>query len=331
MYMKIFVANTIPNQRVIDILSGVYSSVKSPTLFSINSSIVSLEQSDAVLIPHDAYDFGSNYHYMRYIDELSKKKTIIFSDRGDFPICPKIKNSISLRIAINPGEKIWNKIIVPCNIESLNHLPLREYNSEPTINFTGFVPRIMSPRRFLKSLKRGPQNIVIDNGSIVRFLALNKCKKQLQNFSFTIRNEYFKGNKDYHRRSVYRKEYINNISVSDIILAPRGDANQSQRFYEAISSGRIVLLPNSRIVFPSVYMKSEIMKISLILFNLNEVSLNERVNDFWRGIQSDNNYHLRQEQIKKFFNEELRFDVFMKKLFSYNIDYIKVLSAYREI
>jgi hypothetical protein len=73
------------------------------------------------------------------------------------------------------------------------------------------------------------------------------------------------------------------------------------------------------------------MKISLILFNLNEVSLNKRINDFWGEIENDSNYYLRQKQIKKFFNEELRFDVFMKKLFSYNIDYIKILSAYREI
>jgi hypothetical protein len=329
--MKIFIADTMPKQPVIDILSDAYPGVDNPTLFSINNSIVPLEKSDAVLIPHDAHEFASNYNYMKYIDELSKKKLIIFSDRSDFPICPKIKNSISLRVAINPGEGIWNKIVIPYNIESLSHLPLRQYHSEPSINFTGFVPRITSPRRFLKSLKRGPQNIVIGNSSIVRFLAINKCKKQLKNFSFTIRNKYFKSTKDYQQRSVDRKEYINNMSVSDIILAPRGDANQSQRFYEALSSGRIVLLPNSKIVFPSIYLKSEIMKISLILFNLNEVSLNKRINDFWGEIENDSNYYLRQKQIKKFFNEELRFDVFMKKLFSYNIDYIKILSAYREI
>lgn len=329
-FMKIFIADAIPNQPVIDIVSGAYSNLDRPITLSINSFKGSLEQSDAVLIPHDAYDFRSNHNYIKYIDQLSKKKTVIFSDRSDFPICPKIKNSISLRVAINPGEGIWNKIVVPYNIDSLSHLPLRQYNSQPTIDFTGFVPRITSPRRFLKSLKRGPRNIIIDNSSMVRLLAINKCKKQLQDFSYTKRNKYFKGTKDHHQRSLDREEFINNMSTSDIILAPRGDANQSQRFYEALSSGRIVLIPNSRIIFPSVYLKSEIMKTSLILFNLNEGSLSKRVNDFWHGIQSENNYYARQKQIKKFFNEELRFDVFIEKLFSHNIDYIKTLSAFRD-
>ena len=63
---------------------------------------------------------------------------------------------------------------------------------------------------------------------------------------------------------------------------------------------------------------------------MNEGSLSKRVNDFWHGIQTENNYYARQKQIKKFFNEELRFDVFIEKLFSYDIDYVKTLSAFRD-
>jgi hypothetical protein len=47
-----------------------------------------------------------------------------------------------------------------------------------------------------------------------------------------------------------RKEFLNSIQESHIVWAPRGDANQSMRLYEALSAGRVVLVPNSKMTFP---------------------------------------------------------------------------------
>ena len=327
--MKIFIADFIPDQSVIDFLCDQKLSLNSSKLFSSINQVASVERSDAVLVPHDAYEFATNKDYMKYINDIAKKKIVIFSDRSDFPVCPKIVNSIGLRVAINPGENIFNKIVVPYSIQSLEQLPLRDYKPRPEINFTGFVPRIISPQRLLKSVKLNPQNFVINNAAILRNLSIRKCEKQLDNFSFTKRSYYHKGSKKYDKRNIDRNEFLKNTSNSDILLAPRGDANQSQRFYETLSSGRIALLPNSKMIFPKVYLQSDIFKISSITFSISELSLNKIVYDFWDKIQNTRNYHSRQEQIKKFYNDELNFDTFIKKIFSHNLDYIKSLSNYR--
>ena len=329
MLMKIFIADFIPDQSVIDFLCGQKLSLNSSNLFSNINQVASLERSDAVLVPHDAYEFAANDDYMKYINNISKKKIVIFSDRSDFPVCPKIGNSISLRVAVNPGENKYNKIVVPYSILSLDQLPLRDYKLQPMINFTGFVPKIISPKRFLKSVKLNPQNFMINNSAILRNLSIRKCEKQLDNFSFTKRSYYYKSSKKYDERNIDRNEFLKNTSNSDIILAPRGDANQSQRFYETLSSGRIALLPNSKMMFPKVYLQSDIFKISTIMFSISELSLDKIVYNFWEKIQNTRNYHLRQEKIKKFYNDELNFDIFIKKLFSNNLDYIKSLANYR--
>jgi hypothetical protein len=47
-----------------------------------------------------------------------------------------------------------------------------------------------------------------------------------------------------------REEYIQNIVNSDFVLAPKGDANFSSRFYETLSLGRIPVLIDTDMVLP---------------------------------------------------------------------------------
>lgn len=46
------------------------------------------------------------------------------------------------------------------------------------------------------------------------------------------------------------KEYVENISNSDFVLAPKGHGNASVRFFEALSLGRIPVLINTECVLP---------------------------------------------------------------------------------
>jgi hypothetical protein len=47
-----------------------------------------------------------------------------------------------------------------------------------------------------------------------------------------------------------RQEYIDNMIGSDLILSPKGDANASVRFFEALSMGRIPLLIDTEMCLP---------------------------------------------------------------------------------
>ena len=47
-----------------------------------------------------------------------------------------------------------------------------------------------------------------------------------------------------------RREYVENLRECDIALCVRGDANASQRFYEALSASRIPLFLDTDCVLP---------------------------------------------------------------------------------
>jgi hypothetical protein len=47
-----------------------------------------------------------------------------------------------------------------------------------------------------------------------------------------------------------RREYLENIRDADYVLAPKGDANYSSRFYEVLSLGRIPVLLDTDAVLP---------------------------------------------------------------------------------
>jgi hypothetical protein len=327
--MKIFIAETINNANIIEIISGKFTALESPVSSFLINQVKSIDIADAILVPHDAYDFVKNDSYLRYLIEISKLKQIIISDRSDFPIKPKIKNSISLRVAINPGESNKNCIVVPYNVLNLSELEPRKYNRYPETSFMGYVPNILSPRRFMKSIKQSPKHPLIGNGAIVRRLAISNCTKNLPNFSFTKRETYFTGVKNRELRIPARIEYLDSIKESDFILTPRGDANQSIRFYEALSAGRLTLIPNSQISFPTQLVNSEILKISSLFFNLRERNLNLKVNEFWKSNITSINYSQIQKRIRNFYSEELDFNVFIRKIFQYDLNTFMKIANFR--
>lgn len=324
--MKIFIAECLNNVEILDIISQKTSQYQSPISSSIFKEVHLINSSDAILVPHDAYEFAKNKDYLNYLNELSEYKTIIFSDRSDFPIKPLIKNSISLRVAINPRENSRGKIVVPYNIESLSFLNLRKYQEIPSINFTGYMPSIMSPRRFFYSLRQSPINPIIGNGALVRNIGINKCKKYLNNFTHNSRSFYFLDSKNRSNRINTRQQYLKSIEENDFIFTPRGDANQSQRFYEAMSAGRLTLIPDSQMKFPYPLYTSKFESFGIQLFNLNSKKLNKLVHDKWNFISTPKNYFDLQNFIRNFYINNLEFNSFMKKIFNFDLDKIKRMS-----
>lgn len=103
-----------------------------------------------------------------------------------------------------------------------------------------------------------------------------------------------------------REEYIRSIVDADLILAPKGDANFSSRFYEVLSLGRIPILIDTDMVLPL----SETINYSSCVIRVpyTEVdNIGEHVMRAWESL-SDERYIFMQQQAREIYRKYLRFD-----------------------
>jgi len=311
--MKIFVADKLENHTEIELISGKVGLFQDAITEKLFEEVRTLEQSDTILVPNDAFYFSKYPDYLKYLNQLSAKKPIIFSDRGDFPKKPKIQNSIALRVAINPGESIKNKVVVPYNVESLAHLPFRDYSPSPAVSFMGFMPRI-SPRRLVRTIRQSPFHPIQGNGAIIRALSHRTLQQSGLDYHFVLRGSYGALASGDSSVDKHRTEYINLLSESDFIASPRGDANQSARFYESLSAGRIPLVPFSSIVLPNLKCPAHPQFLG-IYFQFLRNDLNSQVMEMWEMSSNPGVYHMQQTVLRDYYEKYLRFAPFIKRLF----------------
>lgn len=277
--------------------------------------------SDAVLVPHDAFYFSENIEYLGYLRQIAKRNLLIYSDRGDFPKKPIIKNSVALRVALNPGESNQDKIVVPYNVESLEDLNYRSLEEVPRVSFVGYVPKVFG-RRTLLSLIQTPTHPLTGNGALVRKGSVAQLEKMEIEKVIIKRNTYGGHVKTVTNLFSSRKEYIESIQNSDFVLCPRGDANQSARFYEILSCGRIPLIPNSGIVFPRNISENTPFDITMdVGFSAFRAgSMEKSIRETWGTYSSNSDYLKHQHQLRKLFREYLNFNNYLKSLFHLNLD-----------
>ena len=320
--MKIFIADKLPNYPTIDLISRKIGLFQAPIDLNLLNTVENMQKCDAIMVPQDAYFFSEHSDYVAYLNEISKLKPLIFSDRGDFPKKPRIRKSVAIRVALGPGENSDNKILVPYNVEGLEHLPLKKYSERPQISFVGYVPKLSKGRVF-KSLLQSPLHPFQGNGSYMR----RKSVRILESIDFQteiiIRDSY-----GAHRKTVVdlnstREEYLNSLTLSDFVLAPRGDANQSARFYEILSAGRIPIVPNSEIRFPLSVEKFPRIIQPMLNVNFGTKQLVSRsISNVWEMISNQANYERYQKEIRDFYTGQLEYNGFMKRLFSSDLSYI---------
>ena len=312
-FMNIFIAESYGKHSEIDIVSGAVGLYQEPIADLPFLQAKTLETSDAVLVPHDAYYFSKYPDYLEYLNELSNKKLIIFSDRGDFPKKPKIANSVALRVAINPGESINRKIVIPYNVQSLSFLPYRKLQVRPTVSFVGFIPKV-SLGRTKYAFQQSPLHPIKGNGALVRRLTNATINSADVHFESLIRGSYGALDVGNHDLEKNRLEYIKSINESDLIACPRGDANQSARFYETLSAGRIPLIPDSSIIFPEVICKFQTENI--IKFQLLSRNIDLLIAKYFDSIKSQSDYVQVQDRLRSNFEKNFRFQTVIKHIFS---------------
>ncbi len=206
-------------------------------------------------------------HFKHARDNAQKHgKKLLVDAFGDTMALLPYDNIIVLRFAQYRRHLKSNDIILPAYIEDLaytyrnGNVTVREKQEHPFVGFVGWagLPFRKHFRTYVKEAPIRLLSMVYPPAGVYRkgVFMRSEALKVLQNSpnietDFIIRNSY-SGNirtaeGDPH---VLREEFVRNIENTDYTLCQKGDANQSTRFYEVLSMGRIPLVIDTECVFP---------------------------------------------------------------------------------
>ena len=269
---------------------------------------------DAVLVPIDLKNFVRNKSYLNYLRNLSLEKTLLIFNVGDFALKKlSIPNVIYFRTSLHPGEDPTNKIIIPYPIDRIE-CQYSFKDKAKLVSFVGFTPRLISSR-ILKAFKDSPLHPFKGNGAIIRKIMIQRLSKSHLSKEVILRNEY--GGKrftDPQEAKIRRKEFVSSILQSRYIFCPRGDSNQSQRFFEVLSAGRVPVVIDTSMCFPEVENVNYSEFIISLKLSKSINTLDRQILEFDRRY-SDEKFDELSDRIRGFFDENLDYPIFFKKLF----------------
>ena len=158
------------------------------------------------------------------------------------------------------------------------------------------------PRLYKRGIywrKRSMDLLARDSRIETRFIVRN---------SFSGNSKLVSGNpEDVHR------EYVDNMFNADFALAPKGDPNNSSRFYEALALGRIPILIDTDMTLPLqkvIDYDSFILRIPYT--NISEIA--DRVVAFYNSM-TDEEFAAKQRAAREAFEKYLRYDTFFNTVF----------------
>jgi len=304
--MKLFLLDVDNRQPLLDLLSGKTQIFQGPLpnfrLFQSKSQ----SKATGFFVPHDSKHWTQKY--LEYVTKVSMEKPVVYMNGSDTPTRHNIGNSFSLQHTIPIDFPITQNIVIPYNIQSLEFLPFRAYGI-PSVSFVGFAPRV-SPKRVLKSFVLSPLHPLKSNGALIRKVGLQRLSRVPN--AFIKRRTYYGGAKSIiPSLEIHREEFIHATNNSDFVFSPRGDANGSQRFFEALSCGRIPIVPQTNVFLPRV-IDSDRKPFFLNIRTLSS-NLAEKIEDFWESL-NDLTYKEIQSHNRKLFASHLNYSTYMSNL-----------------
>jgi hypothetical protein len=189
---------------------------------------------------------------------------------------------------------------------------IREHTQNPTISFVGFVPNLFS-RRLLKNPARTLSHPLKNSSAIVRKFGLYNLEKCFSNSDITKRSHYGGSSRLIESPISFRKVFIDSIHNVDLVFAPRGDANGSQRFFETLSAGRIPIVPDTGIQIPcenTTQPELTYLTCSTLSFDIHDV-----VMTWWSKL---NNSKFKETQLRnfQFYSDKLDYRKFITNFFA---------------
>ncbi len=222
-----------------------------------------------------------------------------------------------------------NEIIIPPYCEDLGStcgVDWRQKSLKPTISFCGWAG-FTTPTRYMKYLVR---NMFVELQKILFFDSTREVFKRGLYFrrkamrflegsdkittNFIVRRT-FSG----HAKTIElspedaRKEYVENMRNSDFVLAPKGDANYSVRFFEALSLGRIPILIDTECCLPL----EDVIDYSRCIIRVSYrdiAKLSEIIAEFYNTISNEDFLEM-QKEARRVYETYLRYDSFFNFIF----------------
>lgn len=264
-----------------------------------------------------------------YVCESQRvRKPLLIDAIGDTMKDIDIPNSVVLRYSQYRNRLKDNDIIIPLYAEDLlasyrnGEISIRNKKECPSIGFVGWssLPFFKYPRTRIKDLPVLLLGLFTTRFDLYRkgVLLRKKALKILElssniNTHFIYRKSFSANTKTAEGDiDVLRKEFIKNILDSDYTLCVKGDANQSVRFFETLSLGRIPLFVDTDIVLP---LENMIPYKDFCVFAgyRNLKSISQILTDFHSAV-SPEKFEKMQHLARNVFEKYLCIDTFTKYL-----------------
>ena len=228
------------------------------------------EIADFFAVPYEYFDVQD--HFPDYLSRVyaharSLGKKVLLFDYTDYVDRPSKlpSHAILFRVSVYRHHKATNEIVMPYFVEDFGErhsVRPKEKGIPLTVGYCGYA-RFGSMARKWKALAKwsahslrllvsGDANRTVHaRGIFWRQRAIQELRKS-DIPRRIIERPFYSG----HRAAVtmdadtIRHEYVKNLSECDLALCVRGDANASQRFYEALSASRIPLFIDTDCALP---------------------------------------------------------------------------------
>ncbi len=241
-----------------------------------------------------------------------------------------IERSIILRLGHYRSRLKESDVIMPTYSEDLlesycgGELRLLQKKEIPSVGFAGWadLPFLKYPKTHLRDWGMrawsllSPKYEVFRKGVFWRIEAIKVLEETSGIKTNFIKRSSFSG----HRQTMeidaetLRREFVQNLLSSDYNLDVRGDANQSTRFCEMLSLGRIPLYLDTERVQPLEHLID--YKKICVWVDYREIDrIGEILLDFHRSV-SPEEFATRQKRAREVFEKYLRIDRFTKYLMS---------------
>lgn len=277
---------------------------------------------DYFLIPHEFFLSENDAPYLEEYAALARrygKKILVFT-HTDYDRQIKLPDTIVFRISQYGYKKKANEIIMPPYAEDLlgtAPLMVRRKQDRAVIGFCGWA-NLASRRDKVGYYFNLATSVFKRKARRSGIWFRQKAIKILQQSSLVQTNFLIRDGFSGHRFTikldpvVARREYIDNMLNSDLALAVKGGGNNSLRFYEALSLGRIPLLINTDCLLPL----SDVIEYKQFVLFVDFTEL-DRIDiiasDFYKKL-SDDDFARKQRRAREVFEKYLRVDSFFKQI-----------------
>ena len=289
---------------------------------------------DFFLLPHSY--FSARAVARKYAEdfihlaEKCGKKVVLFSE-GDTDESIMIPHAIVFRTSQYTHKKHKNEIMMPPQVYAEDVLlesafSLRPKREKPVVSFCGWAELgtlTQKTKFFLRNAYADARTFLGDphaearkQGIYFRKKAMGFLEKSpLVETSF-LKRDFFSVNKHTIKlpREILRSQYIENMTHSDFVLAPKGDGNFSIRFYEALALGRIPVLVDTQSILPC---EDEIPYNEYIVrVPHQKIPFIGAYIAHYYNQHTETSYVEAQQRVRALFLEKLRMDMFLKNAFT---------------